>query len=391
MQDDNTPQEGVKSCPRCSQVKPTAHFGKCATRHDGLTPWCKPCRRGYEQTARKTYNQDAQTKRTRDYYLWLKSTHEGVPCLDCKNVYPFHIMEFDHVRGDKRYTIGKMANHARGRVLEELSKCELVCCACHRARSYTRRTRSENPRVVSFREWVAPFKATPCRDCGKTLSSEAMDFDHVRGVKVAQVSDMWSWSRPKAEAEIAKCEVVCANCHRERTWQRSRGAPRDSRPVPCAACGVGVWGYAGTAQNVKCGACRKTPLKHLRGDTAGTVSCRVCGLARTRLGKHLQAAHGLSPETYRAQFPDAPVEVVGTRTRSAECRAKQSAAARERWSTPEAREEQSERLKASAPWKGKHLSDEHRQAISEGGRGKKHNITPAPSDRRSFLRAEGVG
>lgn len=157
-------------------------------------------------------------------------------------------------------------------------------------------------------------------------------------------------------------------------------------PPSCSSCGVSVEGYSTRAANVKCGACRKTPLKHLRGDTEGTVSCRVCGLARTRLGKHLQAAHGLSPEAYRAQFPDALVEVVGTRTRSAECRAKQSAAARERWSTPEAREEQSERLRESAPWKGKHLSDEHRQAISEGGRGKKHNITP---EARSALGERG--
>lgn len=147
-------------------------------------------------------------------------------------------------------------------------------------------------------------------------------------------------------------------------------------PPSCSSCGVPVEGYSPRAANVKCEACRKTPLKHKRGDTEGTVPCRVCGLARTRLGKHLQAAHGLSPEAYRAQFPDALIEIVGTRTRSTECRAKQAAAARERWSTPEAREEQAERLRESAAWKGKHLSDEHRQAISAGGRGKAHNVSP---------------
>ena len=52
-------------------------------------------------------------------------------------------------------------------------------------------------------------------------SRRVMDFDHVRGEKVANVSSIWS--RKSWEAvleEVAKCEVVCANCHRLRTWSR---------------------------------------------------------------------------------------------------------------------------------------------------------------------------
>jgi hypothetical protein len=49
-----------------------------------------------------------------------------------------------------------------------------------------------------------------------------MDFDHVRGEKVANVSVLVAGgaSRRRVLAEIAKCEVVCANCHRERTHGR---------------------------------------------------------------------------------------------------------------------------------------------------------------------------
>ena len=47
-------------------------------------------------------------------------------------------------------------------------------------------------------------------------------FDHVNEDKVAGVAQMWSWGRDKAAAEIAKCALVCANCHRERTVQRLR-------------------------------------------------------------------------------------------------------------------------------------------------------------------------
>jgi len=39
----------------------------------------------------------------------------------------------------------------------------------------------------------------------------------VRGTKVTQITDMGSWGRDKVLVEIAKCDLVCANCHRLRT------------------------------------------------------------------------------------------------------------------------------------------------------------------------------
>ncbi len=65
-------------------------------------------------------------------------------------------------------------------------------------------------------------KSRPCADCGQSFPSQAMDFDHVRGEKFNDVGSMVSQGRSRAqiEAEIAKCEVVCANCHRIRTNSR---------------------------------------------------------------------------------------------------------------------------------------------------------------------------
>jgi hypothetical protein len=49
-----------------------------------------------------------------------------------------------------------------------------------------------------------------------------MDFDHIHGEKTGNISAM---SRKKGilqlQEELSKCELVCANCHRERTWKRS--------------------------------------------------------------------------------------------------------------------------------------------------------------------------
>src|SRR5436309_103995 len=63
-------------------------------------------------------------------------------------------------------------------------------------------------------------KNVPCADCRKRYPPYVMDFDHVRGIKTTCVGRLLSQSIKKIEEEIAKCEVVCGNCHRERTHRR---------------------------------------------------------------------------------------------------------------------------------------------------------------------------
>lgn len=71
-------------------------------------------------------------------------------------------------------------------------------------------------------DYVDSVKQHPCMDCGGTFPTECMDLDHVQGDKVDSVSRLISLSRPMEEiqAEVAKCELVCANCHRIRTRKR---------------------------------------------------------------------------------------------------------------------------------------------------------------------------
>lgn len=85
-----------------------------------------------------------------------------------------------------------------------------------RQRTYNRRSH-ERKRV-----WAISLKDKPCADCGGTFPPYVMDFDHVRGVKTANVAELlWgNVSKDIVLAEIAKCELVCANCHRIRTHSR---------------------------------------------------------------------------------------------------------------------------------------------------------------------------
>jgi hypothetical protein len=63
----------------------------------------------------------------------------------------------------------------------------------------------------------------PCVDCGER-DPVVLDFDHVRAGKAANVSalvaDGYDWD--VITAEVAKCVVRCANCHRRRE-ARKRG------------------------------------------------------------------------------------------------------------------------------------------------------------------------
>lgn len=82
-------------------------------------------------------------------------------------------------------------------------------------RRYQQKRRAQRKRLVDL------AKSGPCADCGNRFSPEAMDFDHVRGPKLFGIATgLLSKSVLQLEAEIAKCDIVCANCHRVRTRQR---------------------------------------------------------------------------------------------------------------------------------------------------------------------------
>ena len=76
----------------------------------------------------------------------------------------------------------------------------------------------EKARRAYHRAIVLEHKQCGCRDCGE-LDPIVLDFDHVRGKKVANIAEMCGKVSEKTMlAEIAKCDVRCANCHRRKTY-----------------------------------------------------------------------------------------------------------------------------------------------------------------------------
>jgi hypothetical protein len=76
-----------------------------------------------------------------------------------------------------------------------------------------------------LREFVNGLKVgRACADCHKEYPPYVMDFDHRPDTeKVCEVALLAhrGVSRERILEEVAKCDLVCANCHRERTHKRA--------------------------------------------------------------------------------------------------------------------------------------------------------------------------
>jgi hypothetical protein len=73
-------------------------------------------------------------------------------------------------------------------------------------------------RRLERRRLLHAIKSKPCADCGLVFDPVCMDFDHRPGTtKQFEIGQMRERSLRLVMAEIAKCNLVCANCHRIHT------------------------------------------------------------------------------------------------------------------------------------------------------------------------------
>ena len=92
------------------------------------------------------------------------------------------------------------------------------------------RTRSKRKKIL---EYIQKYKQnTPCTDCKEDYPYYMKDFDHL-GNKSFTISafSTHTESLDRIKAEIEKCEVVCANCHRIRTYSRKLKSGGDTLDV----------------------------------------------------------------------------------------------------------------------------------------------------------------
>lgn len=98
-------------------------------------------------------------------------------------------------------------------------------CQRHQYIHYNERAQArQRARGDERRDFTDSFKLERgCTDCGYNENACALDFDHLpEFTKDCDVSYARYSSMERLLKEIAKCEVVCANCHRVRTMKRAK-------------------------------------------------------------------------------------------------------------------------------------------------------------------------
>jgi hypothetical protein len=93
----------------------------------------------------------------------------------------------------------------------------------NRAENAERQRQNKKVRMDGIKADIRRLKEeTPCLDCGESYAWYVMDFDHVKDKKSENISGLVrnGAARWRIFSEITKCEIVCANCHRVRTFTR---------------------------------------------------------------------------------------------------------------------------------------------------------------------------
>jgi hypothetical protein len=102
-------------------------------------------------------------------------------------------------------------------------QCRKTVDAEYHQRNKQKRLEQKRALHSRFKEWYLSLKAgKPCADCGGIFHPVAMQWDHLPGSdKVGDLGTLWRrHNKDLILAEIAKCELVCANCHAVRTLGR---------------------------------------------------------------------------------------------------------------------------------------------------------------------------
>jgi len=72
-------------------------------------------------------------------------------------------------------------------------------------------------------EFIARYKIEQgCADCGCNEHHAMLEFDHIMPRLRGTVASQMGKSLKVIMEEVARCEVVCGNCHNMRTWRRNQ-------------------------------------------------------------------------------------------------------------------------------------------------------------------------
>lgn len=211
------PPENHKRCGCCRKIKPLDDFG-------GEYIVCLACRQ----------HQYEHSKRAREYSEEIK---KNSVCEKCGET-DYRTFQYDHI-GPKKHCIARL--YSKRSKIQEMKNTRILCANCHatvteqarraKPRSDTRTANRLRKRRASLYEHANAIKLR--RGCEGDFNAsgsvceyrnevfpQTLCFDHVdRATKKAGIAQLIRnyGSREDIDDEIAKCNVLCQNCHQIRT------------------------------------------------------------------------------------------------------------------------------------------------------------------------------
>jgi GNAT superfamily N-acetyltransferase len=272
--------EVIKECKKCGIKKPLSEFlDNFSHRHickqchkEKIDKWRKENRAEYADIAKRGRIRSS---------TFIRSLKEGRLCTHCQKPFPPYMLDFHHLH-DKEWTISKLYGKSPERILKEIDKCITLCVNCHReetqkeihnvpvnknrryapeiidtpitegdetklcircdkekhvedfklrktgkrftycnkcTREYNRKTAKNRKNKLS-KEVIRKIKhMATCADCHHAFPYWVMDADHFGTEKNSNLNKLQNNSIQKINDELSLCDLVCANCHRKRTWK----------------------------------------------------------------------------------------------------------------------------------------------------------------------------
>jgi hypothetical protein len=219
-----------RTCSQCKENFDNEEFFRGNTPDDGLFKHCKQCRESKPMQVDHAEHQQI---------LRNKKQELGEKCGKCGES-DLNLLELDHIDCTEKSM--DIQHHASAEKLAaELNKVQLLCGFCHRLKTYgdmqikkivrdqsrvhLRRQYNIRQRNMAFVNQVK-LEIGGCQECNRKVTSldpalcSCFEFDHVdRTTKIDGISAMANGGRSidVIKREIAKCRLLCVNCHKKHT------------------------------------------------------------------------------------------------------------------------------------------------------------------------------
>jgi hypothetical protein len=144
----------------------------------------------------------------------------GGSCIECGYSRALAALEFHHREAStKAFAIAKFGG-SNARLMAEAVKCDLLCANCHRKR-HAVAADYVDPAAALIRRRLKQRAVSAlggrCGGCDDVYQLSVFEFHHRDGgtkdFGISEDGRIRQWD--EIAAELAKCVLLCANCHRE--------------------------------------------------------------------------------------------------------------------------------------------------------------------------------